>query len=429
MVWPLEAIQPAGWVDDQVFEPEEITEMDQRILTLAAALRHQGIESWTPHAVLQDASLGHDGSTGVGAYQSGVSGVGRVLCGYKVPGDGNPERRALVAFGRYDNAARASVAYSFGGGSWVIEELSILGTDVTIEYAVCTDDGVLIGSHSQNRSIHRKTNFGSGWTEVSNVAAAGRGLAALHRSPFSGRIIAGEFGGNNTDKILTSDDSGLTWTRRDLGQTWAVQAFADNGVGTIIALCSSGISPKLAISTDDGVTWAPVLNPDLVVGDRNLLNDSLANIAACAVAYVGDVHNAFVVVANTGIYRSRDGVSWQKRSCSAMLGGLSLGPSIPDPAVGNQFLASCGPCLARSVNWNVTMPTLPSQVMRPCVVYSFDLGDTWKLVDLGGPAMNAWKRVTQIKEWNGRFVVGSQGVVYISGLVCAPPPVDFSADG
>lgn len=439
MPWPLELVRPAGFNDDDLLDGTDLDEFDERILTVATAVRRQSLETWQACAVLGDLTSGAL-ATGPGAYREGESYVGRVVCGWKLAGQGTPQRRMLAAFGRSGAASQPAYGVSGNGSHWA---MGIPGPNTGIHVEFANGDGPnLVITATSSRDVHRLAAYDGSWQTATGVVASGHGVVGLHWIESAERLIAGDIGGNNVDDILVSDDGGATWSRRPFGGFPSVRtprAFVDDGAGNVACLVEQPLvgpgspSPKLMISHDDGDTWAPVLNTALP-GDQNVLNDSLGAVVDSALAYVPD-HNAFVVVSGSSVYRSTDGgVSWEKRTStdlSAATSPFASAPSTPDVAVPNQFLAGIGPCLAAAVNWPITAAAggAHATFRRPGVIYSFDLGDTWRLVDLG-PTSPAAKRVSQIKAWNGRFVVGSYGVVYISGAVVGNDlAVDFSADG
>ncbi len=436
MKWPLELVKPAGFDNDTLLDgPTHLDPIDERILTLATTLRHQGLEQWQACAVNEDFATGSL-PTGPGAYREGASYVGRVVCGLKLPSQGSPTRRMLAAFGRYGATGVPSVGVSGSGSHWFIGTSGPGGVGTLMDYAN-GDSGVLIASAIASRDVFRREVYDGAWTTSTAVVAAGHGVIALHWIASEERLIATDIGGTNNDKVLISDDAGVTWTRRSFGGlAWTPMVYSDDGAGNVACIAAApsipSTSPKLVVSHDNGETWAPILNTALP-GDQNILNDSLAGTANVSVTYVPD-QNALVVVAGPTIYRSIDGgISWERRGItdfSSLTSPFSIGPNSPDGPVPNHFAAAIGPCLACSVNWPVINNVGQTHAIhrRVGIVYSFDLGDTWKLVDVG-PTFPIAKRATMLRAWNERFVLASPGVVYLSGLIASSPPVDFSADG
>lgn len=152
----------------------------------------------------------------------------------------------------------------------------------------------------------------------------------------NGLFIVGAYGQPvaNTQKILTSADGGLTWTRRDvrLGDVWGL----DYLNGTWFATGNSGNNTSNLSTSTDGVTWTSrttgsnddlygvafgnniyvavgsgsqvITSPDGATWTRRTVTDAGANIRDIVFA-----SGRFVACAYGGIiYTSTDGLNWTK---------------------------------------------------------------------------------------------------------------------
>lgn len=152
----------------------------------------------------------------------------------------------------------------------------------------------------------------------------------------NGMFIVGAFGQPvaNTQKILTSSDGGVTWTRRDvkLGDVWGL-AYLN---GTWFAVGNTGNNTSNLATSPDGITWTlratgsaddlygvaygnniyvavgagsqAVTSTDGVTWTRRTVPDAGANLRDIVFA-----NGRFVACAYGGIiYTSTDGLAWTK---------------------------------------------------------------------------------------------------------------------
>jgi hypothetical protein len=98
------------------------------------------------------------------------------------------------------------------------------------------------------------TNSGSSWTSATTPGNSWSGLCKT----VTGRLVATATDGSN--RAMTSDDQGATWTQRttSVANSWGAVAASDQ---VVIAVSYDGSGDRAMISLDDGETWTGQTTP------------------------------------------------------------------------------------------------------------------------------------------------------------------------
>lgn len=411
---PVGAVRDAGVQPDDQMGAQHYNWLNHRYGRLTRALAHAPMNSWEAFTVKQES----DGA-GPGAYYTNVSttlGLHALPILYKqgVLGSGEflPQRPEILAAAMLDDNDTVALATSGYGFHWS-DLYSAGGFSATpLKDIICPADNVVVMGFVTPFG-KRSTDGGQTFDTVTiceTGTSPGQYTQVFHQSA-SGRLFAGIGGGlAGADRVAVSDDDGATWTRRSIvNEANNIVSLADNGDDVIVAVCRRELDVPVVIrSTDDGETWSEVYN--------------IASLVENETAWVvwSPVWEQFVILHPTigdasEVLNSSDGASWTvRKGLPSAAGGMPYSTDAPPHG-----FACVGGVLA--VICNLTFAS--GSYINPGVFYSFDLGTTWTFVALGPHSVGGGpKQMTSIRECGGRFLVGSQGVVYLSGTVWCPDP-------
>lgn len=351
-------------------------------------LSHSAMQTWQCFPVSIEEDVVIDGDT-FSLRRPSLSGVTLGSCAALINQlDGAPAHRSIIA------SAPDSSTKIFGssyGAVW--NQLTDIADTNIVDFAGGIP-GVVFAIRLGERHIDHSTDFGETWTESTNVSPASGSFSTLLVS--DARVLAAITGtaDGTGNRVYVSDNNGTTWTAKDIGNgAYSIISWATNGAGTIVAYAQNagfGGVDKILYSTNNGNTWAVGHSAD--VGLQN-----------GTVAY-SPVWDQFMVITDDGhIYNSGDGVSWSTREGFAFL-----------PASAKS-LACVGGVFACAVKTSfVTGDPLPSGV-----IYTFDFGGNWHLVNLSD-MIDSDFRIRTLIEHSGRFLAGSAGKVFLSGPLWIP---------
>jgi hypothetical protein len=140
--------------------------------------------------------------------------------------------------------------------------------------------------HWLGAGILRSTDGGTTWGTLCTIPFVGRGFYDLVVDPTNSQhLLAATNGG-----LYTSNDGGITWTRRRTAVTWSISMTPGGGASArIFAACADG----LWRSTNGGATWSAVTLPgspgafDRMAVATAPSNQAVAYVWAAGPPYVG----------------------------------------------------------------------------------------------------------------------------------------------
>lgn len=216
------------------------------------------------------------------------------------------------------------IAAGEGGKIWISQdgmtwEERKSGTTATINKLDATDGGSLIGV--TDNSIIFSSDSGVSWHSYDSIVRSPREQIGPSARAASSNRLYGITSGNgiwvavgSSGIILTSADSGSSWTQRVSG-TDSNLLYVGYANGIFVAVGDTGPSwttneKSVILTSSDGVTWTPRSSGTM---------DALKSVAYG--------NNTFVAVgANSVILTSSNGITWTTRSSG--LGGLNFIPQL-----------------------------------------------------------------------------------------------------
>lgn len=191
---------------------------------------------------------------------------------------------------------------------------------------------VIAGDRNSNQStlthlIFRSTDKGETWTYTTGAWRGGSGFLVTK----TGRVISGYGQDAGTLYIDTSDDNGVTWTRRSVGFPAGTNpiepSFVQIGSGEIISVWRRDIDDVFtdkraylySVSSDNGSTWSALADTDFID----------ANNSPCALVYHSD--EDIVEMFSCSRYAMNDGYAslYQSYATDILTGKFSEPVRIP----------------------------------------------------------------------------------------------------
>jgi len=274
---------------------------------------------------------------------------------------------SLTASGSANGTGTAAL---FSGPSWMAADASAVyvADNANMIRKVATGGVVttLAGSITAGDSDGYKAPTAGRWTQHNASSSANWGSIAYSSTlgSGSGRLCAIETG-TSTNKAMTSDDGGSTWTARTLpsSRTWMSITWAA-GLSLFVAVAQDGTTSGQCATSPDGITWTARTMP---AGQWASVAWSSSLSRLVAVGLSGGP--SYACTSTNGISWTTSGVTqisgyWVSVCSAGSLGFVAVGQF--DTGSGQVMVASTG------LNWSSGTVTAANQWMT--VAYSATLG-------------------------------------------------------